>query len=65
MDIYEKSINMLKNHLKEENRVISEKEWNNYAVEENLLSSKTIAYLYGSKFNKMCRKLIRKKNDNL
>ena len=61
MNIYEKSLEELKKYLRETNKIPSEKKWNHYAVENKLLSSKSIEYIYGGKFNKMCRKLIRKK----
>lgn len=43
------------------NAIPSEKQWNNYAKEEKLLSSKSMEYYSGTKFNKMCRKMIKKK----
>lgn len=60
---YEKSLDELKKYLKREKKIPSEKRWNKYAYENNLLSSKTLEYLYGLRFNKMCRKLIKKKQD--
>lgn len=60
---YEKSLDELKKYLKTEKKIPSEKRWNRYAYENNLLSSKTLEYLYGLRFNKMCRKLIKKKQD--
>ena len=38
----------------------SEKQWNNYAKEEKLLSSKSMEYFSGIKFNRMCRKMIKR-----
>ena len=60
---YEKSLEEIKKYLKREKKIPSEKRWNRYAYENNLLSSKTLEYLYGLRFNKMCRKLIKKKQD--
>ena len=60
---YEKSQDKKKKYLKREKKIPSEKRWNRYAYENNLLSSKTLEYLYGLRFNKMCRKLIKKKQD--
>ena len=60
---YEKSKKEKKKYLKREKKIPSEKRWNRYAYENNLLSSKTLEYLYGLRFNKMCRKLIKKKQD--
>ena len=60
---YEKSLDELKKYLKRDKKIPSEKRWNRYAYENNLLSSKTLEYLYGLRFNKMCRKLIKKKQD--
>lgn len=58
---YEKSLDELKKYLKKEKKIPSEKVWNRYAYENNLLSSKTMEYLYGLRFNKMCREINRKK----
>ena len=60
---YEKSLDELKKYLKREKKIPSQKRWNRYAYENNLLSSKTLEYLYGLRFNKMCRKLIKKTQD--
>lgn len=57
---YKKSINELKLYMKTINIIPSEKQWNNYAKEEKLLSSKSMEYYSGIKFNKMCRKMIKK-----
>lgn len=58
---YEHSLEELIKYIKKEKRIPSEKVWNRYAYEKNLLSSKTLEYLYGLRFNKMCRELNRKK----
>lgn len=57
---YEKSMEELKLYLKVTKIIPSESQWNHYAMEEKLLSSKSLEYLAGMKFNKMCRKLIKK-----
>lgn len=58
---YEKSFDELKRYLKKEKKIPSEKVWNRYAYENGLLSSKTMEYVYGVRFNKMCREMNRKK----
>ena len=57
---YERSVEVLKLYMKITKQIPSERQWNKYARIENLLSSKSIEYLSGIKFNKMCRKLIKK-----
>ncbi len=56
-DKYKKSISELELYMKVTNEIPSEKNWNNYAKEEKLLSSKSMEYFSGIKFNKMCRKM--------
>ena len=62
MNEYYKSLEELKLYLKIVKKIPSEKEWNRYAVVEKLLSSKSIEYGYGKRFNQMCRKLSKKVN---
>lgn len=57
---YQESISKLELYMKIINTIPSEKQWNNYAKEEKLLSSKSMEYFSGIKFNKMCRKMIKK-----
>ena len=57
---YERSVEVLKLYMKITKQRPSERQWNKYARIENLLSRKSIEYLSGIKFNKMCRKLIKK-----
>lgn len=61
-ELYKKSTQMLELYLKTTKIIPSEKEWNYYAKEENLASSKSLEYYNKIKFNKMCRKLIKIKN---
>ena len=46
-------------YLKINNIIPSEKEWNQYCLENKLLCSKSLEYMYGEGFNKMCRNLIK------
>ena len=57
-----KSLEILKQYLKTYKQIPSEKTWNKIAVESNCLSSKTIQYISGFKFNKLCRNLIKETN---
>lgn len=57
---YIKSMDALKLYIKVTKRVPSEEQWNNYAVQEKFLSSKSLEYYNGIKFNKLCRKIIKK-----
>lgn len=59
---YEKSIVALYLYIKITNNIPSETQWNNYAIQEKLLSSKSLEYYRGIKFNKMCRQMIKQKN---
>ena len=54
----------LKEYLFKKNCMPSEKVWNRFAVEQNLLSSKTITYLSGIGFNKICRNMMKQINQN-
>lgn len=58
---YRKSIKELELYLKITNEIPSEKAWNNYARSEKLLSSKSLEYFSEIKFNKMCRKMIKRR----
>lgn len=58
---YEESLDALKVYLSVVKVIPTEKEWNHYAREQNLLSSKSLEYYYGSRFNQMCKKLIKKR----
>ncbi len=58
---YEESMKALQLYMKVIKNIPSETEWNNYAVQECLLSSKTLEYYNNTKFNKLCRKMIKKK----
>jgi len=56
-DIYANSMEGLKEYLKKAKHIPSEKEWNRYAVEQDLLSAQTISFVSGMGFNKLCRNL--------
>lgn len=56
-DIYTNSLEGIKEYLRNEKRIPNEKEWNRYAVKQNLLSAQTVSYLAGIGFNKVCRNL--------
>lgn len=57
---YAEGIEKLKLYIKITNTIPSEKAWNSYAMQENLLSSKSLEYFNGTKFNKLCRKIMKK-----
>ena len=63
MNIYEKSLKELKLYMKVIKKIPSEKQWNRYALSEKLLSSKSIEYGYGLRFNQMCRNLSKEINE--
>ena len=62
MSGYEESMDALREYIKRTHTIPNETEWNHYALENGYFSSKTIGYLYGLGFNKICRKLMKKKN---
>ena len=63
-EIYTISMEKLKEYLFKKNCMPSEKVWNRFAVEQNSLSSKTITYLSGIGFNKICRNMMKQINQN-
>lgn len=54
---YEKSIYALVEYMKNNEKNPSEKSWDEIAICNKYLSSKTIGYLSGRGFNKLCRNL--------
>lgn len=54
---YEESIYALIEYMKNNKKNPSEKEWDKFAINEKHLSSKTIGYISGIGFNKLCRNL--------
>ena len=58
---YTERMKKLKLYLKVVNMIPSQQQWNSYAMEEGLLLSQTLEFLEGVKFNRMCRKLIKKR----
>lgn len=56
---YDRSLEELKLYLKIVKKIPNERQWNKYAVIQNVLSSKSLEYEYGGNFNNMCRKLIK------
>lgn len=56
-DYYTESINALIEYMKEYEKNPNEKHWDNYAIQNKYLSSKTIGYLSGVGFNTLCRNL--------
>lgn len=59
---YKESMEALQLYMKTVKNIPSELDWNNYAVQEKLLSSKSIEYYSNTKFNKLCRKIIKEIN---
>lgn len=59
---YNKSILALTNYIKINEKNPSEKEWDEYIVDKLYLSSKSIGYLYGRGFNKLCKQIRKKIN---
>ena len=54
---YEKSISGLQKYFKIYKRIPGIEEWNKYAYENNYLSSESIRYISGLKFQRWCRKI--------
>ena len=53
---YEQSMAELERYI-QENEIPTEKEWNKMAVNKDLLSGPTLAYLSGEKFPELCKKI--------
>lgn len=62
---YKESMDSLRLYIKITKTIPSETQWNNYAVQEKLLSSKSIEYYSGYKFNRLCRKIMKYKNNKV
>lgn len=60
MERYMESLKELKLYLRIVKKIPSEAEWDRYALIQGILSSRSIEYGYGKKFNKMCREMIKK-----
>ena len=43
--------------IKELSKILTEKEWNKYAVENNLLSSISLKYISGRSFTRLCKEV--------
>lgn len=56
---YEKSMKHLRLYLKVTKMIPTENQWNIYAMHEKLLSSKSLEYFSHTRFNRMCRKLMK------
>ncbi len=52
-ELYQKSLQMIK----ELSKILTEKEWNKYAVENNLLSSISLKYISGKSFTTLCKEV--------
>ena len=60
--MYNITIVALKDYIKKTNKRPNEKLWNQFAIQNNYLSSESIGYISGIGFNKLCRELIKKVN---
>ncbi len=54
---YNESITALKEYMMQDFQNPTEKDWNNYAIKNGYLTSKTLGYLSEIGFNSMCRKI--------
>ena len=59
---YEKSIAALKEYINKNQKNPNEKWWNQYAIENYYLSSKTLGYLSGVGFNTVCKNIRKEVN---
>lgn len=57
VNYYQKSLNALISKMEKSETNPNEKKWDVYAVKNKYLSSKTLGYLSGIGFNKLCRKI--------
>lgn len=56
-DYYTESLNALIEYMKKYEKNPNEKQWDNYAIQNEYLSSKTMGYLSEIGFNTLCRNL--------
>lgn len=56
-DYYTESLNALIEYMKKYEKNPNEKQWDNYAIQNKYLSSKTMGYLSEIGFNTLCRNL--------
>ncbi len=54
---YKKTVDALKQYIKENKKIPTEKVWNKIAAEKELLTSQTLSYLSGTKFQNLCEEL--------
>ena len=54
---YRKTVDALKQYIKENKKIPTEKVWNKIAAEKELLTSQTLSYLSGTKFQNLCEEL--------
>lgn len=54
---YSNSFNGLTEYIRENEMNPSEVRWNRYAIINDYLSSKTMGYIYGNGFNKLCKEI--------
>lgn len=52
---YYNSIEGIKAYIKQYDNIPNVREWNNYALEKNYLSSESIKYMSGKKFSNWCK----------
>lgn len=60
MKYYKTSVKELRNTICRNNKTITEVDWNRIAKENNYLSSETIGYISKTKFNKLCKKILKR-----
>lgn len=54
---YNNSFNALSKYIQINECNPSEPRWNKYAIKNNYLSSKTMGYIYGDGFNRLCKEI--------
>lgn len=51
--LYKKSLQMIK----ELPKIISKKEWNRYAIQNNVLTAESLRYISNKNFNELCKEV--------
>lgn len=59
---YDKTVDVLTKYMEENEKNPTEKLWDEIAIREKCLSSKTLGFVSGIGFNKLCRNLRKKIN---
>lgn len=52
-ELYQKSLQMIK----ELSKILTEKEWDKYAIQNNVLTAESLRYISNKSFNELCKEV--------